>query len=166
MTSITNLLLPILNIAISDIVLAADNAVVIAMMVLSLPLQQRRQGILFGTLAAVILRIVLTFGVSQLLAISGLKLVGGALILWIAWKVLTANSDPEQHAPQPAGLIRAVFMILLADITMSLDSSIESPILKGGKGKFSGILSGFSTGPSNGSTVTFKSSSKIGRAHV
>lgn len=122
MTSITNLLLPILNIAISDIVLAADNAVVIAMMVLSLPLQQRRQGILFGTLAAVILRIALTFGVSQLLTVSGLKLVGGALILWIAWKVLTANSDPDQHAPQPAGLIRAVFMILLADITMSLDN--------------------------------------------
>jgi len=49
MTSIIDLLLPILNIAISDIVLAADNAVVIAMMVLSLPPQQRRRGILFGT---------------------------------------------------------------------------------------------------------------------
>ena len=115
-------LLSILNIAISDLVLAADNAVVIAMMALSLPEAQRRRGIIGGALAAVILRIILTFGVAQLLTLAGLKFIGGAMIVWIAWKVLTTDVQTETHTVQPAGMIRAILMILMADITMSLDN--------------------------------------------
>jgi predicted tellurium resistance membrane protein TerC len=74
--------LGIINIVIIDLILAGDNAVVIAMAVRSLPRRQRRWGIILGAGAAVLLRVVLTFFVAQLLGIQFVKLVGGVLIAW------------------------------------------------------------------------------------
>ena len=79
--------LGILNIVIIDLILAGDNAVVIAMAVRSLPRQQRQWGIILGAGAAVVLRVVLTFFVAQLLEIQFIKLTGGVLIAWIAVKL-------------------------------------------------------------------------------
>ncbi|WP_238325810.1 TerC family protein [Bryobacter aggregatus] len=110
------------NIVVSDIVLAGDNAVVIAMAVRSLPAKERRLGTLLGAGLAVALRIVLTFFVAQLLNLPYLKLIGGLCIFWIAVKVLV-DSEPDEGATQQAGGIwQAMWMILVADITMSLDN--------------------------------------------
>lgn len=85
-----------LSIVIIDLILAGDNAVVIAMAVRSLPKVQRRKGIIFGSGAAVALRVVLTFFVAQLLQINFLKLAGGSLILWIAVKLFIEGVPEEK----------------------------------------------------------------------
>jgi YjbE family integral membrane protein len=112
----------IFTIIISDIILAGDNAVVIAMAVRSLPEKERRIGTILGAGVAVGLRIVLTFFAAQLMNMSYVKFVGGLLILWIAVKVLL-DAAPEVHEePKAGGLWHAVWIILVADITMSLDN--------------------------------------------
>ena len=83
------------SIVLIDLILAGDNAVVIAMAVRSLPREQRRRGILFGAGAAVLLRVVATFFVAKLLLVPFVKLVGGALIGWIAVKLFVEGA-PEQ----------------------------------------------------------------------
>jgi YjbE family integral membrane protein len=113
--------LRLLNIVIIDLILAGDNAVVIAMAVRSLPRRQRRWGIILGSGAAVILRVVLTFFVAQLLGIQFLKLAGGALIAWIAVK-LFVEGTPEQADKEAKNLLQAMWLIVVADITMSLDN--------------------------------------------
>src|SRR3954471_6163247 len=106
-----------------DIVLAGDNAVVIALAVRNLPPKQRRLGILLGAGAAVVLRAGLTAITTQLLTIPYLKLVGGLLILWIAFKLLRQGDEDIEGGKESAeGLWQAVWMILVADITMSLDN--------------------------------------------
>ncbi|MDI1319654.1 MAG: TerC family protein, partial [bacterium] len=112
----------ILSIVLIDIVLAGDNAVVIALAVRTLPPKQRLMGIALGSAVAVVLRIGLTFVASQLLAINYVKLVGGLLILWIAVKLLVDNTGDEVQGKEAAGLWQAVWLILVADITMSLDN--------------------------------------------
>jgi YjbE family integral membrane protein len=114
-------LLSILNIVIIDLILAGDNAVVIAMAVRSLPRRQRLWGIILGSGAAVLLRVILTFFVSQLLGIQFLKLAGGALIAWIAVK-LFVEGTPEQGDKEAKNLLQAMWLIVVADITMSLDN--------------------------------------------
>jgi YjbE family integral membrane protein len=115
-------LLQILSIVVSDIILAGDNAVVIAMAVRSLPPKERMLGTAMGASVAVILRIVLTFFAAQLLNLPDLKLIDGILILWIAVKVMV-DSAPESHEERKAGgLMHAMWIILVADITMSLDN--------------------------------------------
>jgi YjbE family integral membrane protein len=113
--------LGILNIVIIDIILAGDNAVVIAMAVRSLPRQQRRWGIMLGAGAAVLLRVALTFFVAQLLEISFIKLVGGVLIAWIAVKLFLEGA-PEQEDREARTLWQAMRLIVIADITMSTDN--------------------------------------------
>lgn len=115
-------LFAIFNIVISDIVLAGDNAVVIAMAVRCLPDRERRLGTLLGASVAVALRIVLTFFVAQMISLPYLKLVGGVLILWIAVKVLVDNEEHVAGGKQAGGLMQAMWMILVADLTMSLDN--------------------------------------------
>ncbi len=105
-----------------DIVLAGDNAVVIALAVRNLPPQQRKLGILLGAGAAVLLRTGLTAVTTQLLLVPYLKLVGGLLILWIAFKLLRQGSDGEGEGHGATSLWGAVWMILVADVTMSLDN--------------------------------------------
>ena len=116
-------LFAVINIIISDIILAGDNAVVIAMAVRSLPTKERRLGSMMGAGLAVGLRIVLTFFVAQILNLPYLHLIGGVLILWIAVKVLM-DAEPEVpgHVRPAGGLMHAMWIILVADITMSLDN--------------------------------------------
>lgn len=114
--------LSLMNIVIIDIILAGDNAVVIAMAVRNLPRHQRRKGIIFGAGAAVLLRVVLTFFVSQLLTIDFLKLIGGVLILWIAVKLLAEGGGEQEEDHQATNLWQAIRLIVIADITMSLDN--------------------------------------------
>jgi YjbE family integral membrane protein len=113
--------LGVLNIVIIDLILAGDNAVVIAMAVRSLPRSQRRWGILLGAGAAVVLRVVLTFFVAQLLEISFVKLAGGLLIAWIAVKLFLEGA-PEQEDREARTLWQAMWLIVIADITMSTDN--------------------------------------------
>lgn len=115
--------LAIFNIVWIDIVLAGDNAVVIALAVRNLPARQRMVGIVLGAGAAVLLRVVLTFVASQLLVVKFVQLIGGVLILWIAFKLLRQNEGPaEENGAGASGLGQAVWMIMVADVTMSLDN--------------------------------------------
>jgi YjbE family integral membrane protein len=116
-------LLAIFNIVWIDIVLAGDNAVVIALAVRGLPPRQRILGIGLGAGAAVILRVGLTFVATQLLAVEFVQLGGGILIIWIAFKLLRQSDGPNAEGARGAsGLWQAVWMILVADVTMSLDN--------------------------------------------
>jgi YjbE family integral membrane protein len=122
----------LVSIVIIDLILAGDNAVVIAMAVRSLPREQRRKGIVFGAAAAVILRVILTFFVSQLLQVSFIKLFGGALIIWIAVKLFVEGA-PEGDANKEATTVaQAVRTIVIADISMSLDNVLAVAGASGG----------------------------------
>jgi YjbE family integral membrane protein len=112
----------ILSIVLIDLVLAGDNAVVIAMAVRMLPKSQRLKGIAFGAGAAVLLRVVLTFFVAQLLQIKFLKLIGGAVILWIAVKLFVEGGGEEAGDSDAKTIWQAIKIIVIADITMSTDN--------------------------------------------
>ncbi|SEM00920.1 integral membrane protein, YjbE family [Syntrophus gentianae] len=114
-------LLAMLNIVFINIILSGDNAVLIAMAVRGLNKEQRQKGIIFGTAAAVILRIILTFFVAMLLNVPYLKLIGGALILWIATKLFLGEEEGE-GGESTATLAQAIKIIIIADLTMSLDN--------------------------------------------
>lgn len=111
-----------LKIVLIDLMLAGDNAVVIAMAVRALPPRQRRIATTCGAAAAVALRIVITIVAAKLLSVEFLKMLGGALVLWIGVKVLSdAHSTPDA-APTSGSLRQAIWMIVFADITMSIDN--------------------------------------------
>jgi len=114
-------LLDALSIVLIDLLLAGDNAVVIAMAVRSLPPAQRRLGILLGAGLAVVLRIGITFFAAQLLKMPYIKLVGGAAILWIAVKLLSEGTG-EEEGKEASSMLQAMWVILVADITMSTDN--------------------------------------------
>lgn len=118
----TQFLLDILAIVLIDLLLAGDNAVVIALAVKSLPERERRIGIMVGAGMAVALRIVLTFFASQLLLIQFVKLVGGLLILWIAVKLLVQDSGEDHGGKEATTLWSAMLYIMIADLTMSTDN--------------------------------------------
>ncbi len=111
-----------LSIILINIVLSGDNSVVIAMAVHSLPKDKRLKGIFIGTLGAVLLRIAFTWFASHLLETPFLKLVGGALILWISVKLLLEDHGVAAKEKQAVTVWHAVWMILVADFTMSLDN--------------------------------------------
>ena len=106
-----------------NIVLSGDNAVVIAMASRSLPKQQQRQAILFGSVGAIVLRIVLTFFAVYLLTLPYLKLAGAALLLWIGIGLLKGD-DGEEHLEGHSNLAAAIRTIVMADLVMSLDNVI------------------------------------------
>ncbi len=111
-----------LSIVLIDLVLAGDNAVVIALAVKNLQGKQRTTGIIAGAGAAVALRVVLTFFVAQLLTISFIKLLGGMLILWIAVKLFIEGA-PEDKFQKPATTFwQAIRVIVIADLIMSTDN--------------------------------------------
>ncbi len=112
----------VLQILAIDVVLAGDNAVVIALAVRRLDKRERMWGILIGSGMAVVLRVGLTFVAAQLLAINYIKLIGGLLILWIAVKLLADNGGDEEGKGEAKSLWQAVWLITMADITMSLDN--------------------------------------------
>jgi len=105
-----------------DLTLAGDNALVIAMAVRSLPRRERRIGSAGGAAVAVILRVALTFLTTRLLTIEYVKMVGGLFILWIALKVLVDASEPPDSAPAPKRFYQAIWYIVVADLTMSIDN--------------------------------------------
>lgn len=108
-----------------NILLSGDNAVVIALACRSLPPKQRFWGVLLGAGAAVVLRIFFTIIIAQIMAVPFLKLVGGLLLLWIAIKLIVP-SDEHGEGSVKAGdtLWRAVWLVTVADIVMSLDNVI------------------------------------------
>lgn len=112
----------IVSIIVIDLILAGDNAVIIAMAVRRLPKNQRITGIIFGAGAAVLLRVVFTFFVSQLLQIIFLKLIGGIVILWIAIKLFVEGGVEKGTDKEVATIGQAVRLIVIADITMSTDN--------------------------------------------
>ena len=108
-----------------NILLSGDNAVVIALACRSLPARQRFWGILLGAGAAVVLRIVFTIVIAQIMAIMLLKLVGGILLLWIAVKLLVPSEEAGEDSVKAGDtLLRAVWLVTVADIVMSLDNVI------------------------------------------
>lgn len=118
----TEFLFNAFSIVLIDILLGGDNALVIAMAVKSLPPKERRIGILAGAGSAVVLRIIFTFFAAQLLRIHYVKFAGGLLILWIAVKLLTDNEEHESTQQGVQSLWRAMWVILVADVTMSMDN--------------------------------------------
>ena len=110
-----------------DIVLAGDNAVVIGLAAARVPQSMRKKVIFWGLFAAVGLRIVMAAVAVHLLAVIGLTLAGGILLLWVCWRMWRdiAGSAKEHNAPAidaNASVKRAIFQILIADISMSLDN--------------------------------------------
>jgi YjbE family integral membrane protein len=117
-----------------NIILSGDNAVVIALAARSLPLHQQRMAVLFGSGAAVVLRILLTIVAVQLLAMPYLQIVGGLLLLWIGVQLLGDEDDGEGEAKEHGSLMAAVRTILIADLVMSLDNVIA--VAAAAKGSF------------------------------
>ncbi|HEY2019473.1 MAG TPA: TerC family protein [Bryobacteraceae bacterium] len=111
-----------LSIVLIDLLLAGDNALVIAMAVRSLTPRERRIGIAGGAAAAVVLRIVLTYFAARLLTFEYVQIVGGLLILWIALKVLVDASEPPDSTAAPKRFYQAIWYIVVADVTMSTDN--------------------------------------------
>ena len=107
-----------------NIILSGDNAVVIALAARSLPSEQQKKAVLFGSGAAVVLRIGLTVVAAKLLAMSFLQIVGGLLLLWIGVQLLVDEEGGEQEATGSGSLMAAVRTILIADLVMSLDNVI------------------------------------------
>ena len=125
-----------------DLVLAGDNAIVIGMAAAGLPKDQRTKAIIIGVLAATVLRIVFALAATRLLAITGLTLAGGVLLLWVCWKMwremrqgdeaadaaetlanrdLNADGEVAKGAPRKS-FAQAAWQIVVADVSMSLDN--------------------------------------------
>ena len=109
-----------------DLVLAGDNAIIIGMVASKFPTEQRKKVIFWGIGGAVILRIILTMLTAYLLQITGLRLIGGLLLLYIVYKlyidVIKGQSDDEDVKIDNSNFIKAIWTVLLADFTMSLDN--------------------------------------------
>lgn len=124
------------QIIVVDLVLAGDNAIVIGLVAAKFTAEHRRKVILYGVGAAVVLRILFAVITVQLLAIKGLMLAGGALLLWICWKLwcdlrnadtaAQAAGDANNDAAQPTGtapsVLSSIMQIVIADLSMSLDN--------------------------------------------
>ena len=126
-------LVPLAQVLFIDLVLAGDNAIVVGMAAAGLPVEQRRKAIFWGIIAATVMRIGFAAVTAQLLAVVGITLAGGVLLLWVCWKMfreLRAHDHPDASAEvAEAGaaapgktLPQAITQILVADISMSLDN--------------------------------------------
>ena len=109
-----------------DLVLAGDNAIIIGMVASKFPLVQRKKIIFWGISGAVILRVILTLMTAYLLQIQGLRLIGGILLIYIVYKlykdVIKGSSIRKNIKVDNTSLVKAVWTVLLADFTMSLDN--------------------------------------------
>ena len=106
-----------------NILLSGDNAVVIALASRNLPPKQQKKAIFFGSLAAIVLRVILTIFAIQLLQLPYLKLVGAVLLIWIGIQLL-AGDDGDADIKSHSNLFAAIRTILIADLVMSLDNVI------------------------------------------
>src|SRR5262245_50323863 len=116
------LLSAVAGIVLIDLVLSGDNAVVIGLAAHRLPERQQRMAILFGGAAAMALRMALTVTAALLLALPYVKAVGGLLLLWIAFKLLSEEEPDKGDTRVAASLRGAILTILAADFIMSLDN--------------------------------------------
>ena len=107
-----------------NIILSGDNAVVIALAARSLPPDQQKKAIAFGSGAAVVLRVVLTLVAAKLMALSFVQIVGGCLLLWIGLQLLTGDDGDEGESKGSSSMLVAIRTILIADLVMSLDNVI------------------------------------------
>ena len=109
-----------------DLVLAGDNAIIIGMVASKFPLEQRKKIIFWGIGGAVVLRIILTLFTAYLLQITGLRLIGGILLLYIVYKlykdVISDLNNEKDIKVDNSSFLKAIWTILLADFTMSLDN--------------------------------------------
>jgi YjbE family integral membrane protein len=133
-TDLVSQLLALVQVIFIDLVLAGDNAIVVGMAAASVPLAERRRVIIWGTAAAVVLRILFALVTTQLLAIIGLTLAGGLLLAFVAYQMYrelrTHGQDevtPEEaleegETKQPKTVAAAVWQVALADLSMSLDN--------------------------------------------
>jgi len=115
------------QIVLIDLVLAGDNAIIIGMVASQFPPEQRKKIIFWGIGAAVILRIILTLLTAYLLQITGLRLIGGLALLYICYKLYTdviknSSSDNEKFKVDNSSFFKAIWTVLIADFTMSLDN--------------------------------------------
>ena len=110
------------EIIVVNILLSGDNAVVIALACRNLSRRQRQKGIFWGVLGAVVLRIALTFFAMTLLVYPYLKLIGGALLLWIGIKLIAQGDGGDHDVKASDRLLTAVWTIIVADLVMSLDN--------------------------------------------
>ena len=110
-----------------DLVLAGDNAIIIGMVASKFPVEQRKKVIFWGICGAVILRIILTLLTAYLLQITGLRLIGGLALLYICYKLYTdvikkSSKDNEKIKVDNSSFWKAIWTVLIADFTMSLDN--------------------------------------------
>ena len=118
-------IISILQIIAIDLVLGGDNAIVIALACKNLPEKQRKLGIFYGALGAIVLRVIMVFFASALLLISGLKIIGGILLFWIGIKlILDSKKENALNINQGNNLFEAIKTIIIADFVMSLDNSV------------------------------------------
>ena len=124
-----------------DLVLAGDNAIIIGMVASKFPLEQRKKIIFWGIGGAVVLRIILTLLTAYLLQITGLRLIGGLLLLYIVYKLYTdvikGSGHEENIKVDNSSFLKAIWTILLADFTMSLDNVLG---VAGAAGEHYGLL--------------------------
>jgi YjbE family integral membrane protein len=119
---IPRLVFDCLSLVLIDLLLAGDNALVIAMAVRPLSGRERRIGILFGAGGAVLLRIVITILAAEILTIEFIKLAGGLFVTWIGVKVIRDAAEPRAESAAPRSFLQAIWFIVVADITMSTDN--------------------------------------------
>ncbi len=112
----------LLAIILIDLVLAGDNAIVIALAARSLPSHLQKKAIVWGTVGAIVVRSVMTVGVVWLLKIPGLMLVGGLGLVWIAYKLLADQGGDEAHGPVASTFWGAMKTIVIADALMGVDN--------------------------------------------
>ena len=123
----TDQILIFFQIVFIDLVLAGDNAIIIGMVASQFPIEQRKKIIFWGILAAVILRIIFTLITAYLLQITGLRLVGGVLLLYICYKlyvdvVKNNTEDKKDIKVDNSTFLKAITTVIIADVTMSLDN--------------------------------------------
>ena len=124
-----------------DLVLAGDNAIIIGMVASKFPVEQRKKVIFWGIGGAIILRIILTMLTAYLLQITGLRLIGGLLLLYIVYKLYTdviiGQSNEDEIKVDSSSFMKAIWTVLLADFTMSLDNVLG---VAGAAGDHYGLL--------------------------
>ncbi|WP_233146306.1 TerC family protein [Pigmentiphaga sp. NML080357] len=121
-TFTTQFLFALASIIVIDIVLAGDNAIVIALAARNLPPALQKKAIIWGTVGAIVVRTLMTLAVVWLLRIPGLMLVGGLALLWIAYRLLTAEDDGHGDGGANTSFIAAIKTIVIADAVMGVDN--------------------------------------------
>jgi YjbE family integral membrane protein len=130
----------LLAIIVIDLVLAGDNAIVIALAARNLPSNLQKKAILWGTVGAIAVRTTMTVGVVWLLKIPGLMVVGGLGLIWIAYKLLAPQDGGDEHSPTATTFMGAMKTIVVADALMGIDNVLG--VAGAAKGNFDLVVIG------------------------